>query len=94
MMKKFRSLLIANLVLVVAIICLAASAPAEDKRITKEEVKPMIGSPDLIIIDVRSPVEWEKAELKVKGALREDPETATTWMGKYPRDKTLVLYCS
>ena len=93
-MNKFRSLLIANLVLVMAIIAFGASASAEDKRITKEEVKPMIGGPDLIIIDVRSPVEWGKAELKVKGALREDPETATTWMVKYPKDKTLVLYCS
>ncbi len=56
-MKKSRSLLIANLVLVAAIFCLAASAPAEDKRITKEGMKPTIGSPDLIFIDVRSPVE-------------------------------------
>jgi rhodanese-related sulfurtransferase len=84
----------ANLVVIVAIICIAAPAPAQDKRITKEEIKPLIGSPELVVIDVRSPVEWEKAELKVKGAFREDPETATTWMGKYPKDKTLVLYCS
>jgi rhodanese-related sulfurtransferase len=94
MMKKFRSLMLANLVMVMAIICLGASAPAEERRITKEEVKPMIGGPDLVIIDVRSALDWDKNELKVKGALREDPETVRAWMGKYPMDKTLVFYCS
>jgi hypothetical protein len=93
-MKTTRSSLMTVLVLAIAVCSLAASALAEDKRITKEEVGQMLGSPDLIIIDARSALDWDKNELKIKGAVREDPEAVSAWMGKYPKDKTLVFYCS
>jgi 3-mercaptopyruvate sulfurtransferase SseA len=64
-------------------------------RITKEEVKSMIGNPDLIILDVRSAQNWSESEWKIKGAVREDRKRETSaWMGKYPKDKILVLYCA
>jgi hypothetical protein len=64
-------------------------------RITKEEVKPLIGNPDLIILDVRSAKNWSESEWKIKGAVREDRKGETdAWMDKYQKDKTLVLYCS
>jgi rhodanese-related sulfurtransferase len=93
-MKTIQSRLMALVVLAMVMFSLGASAFAEDKRITKEEVKPMLGGPELVIIDVRSALDWDKNEFKVKGAVREDPETVSTWMGKYPKDKTLVFYCS
>jgi hypothetical protein len=63
--------------------------------ITKEEVKPLIGNPDLIILDVRSAQDWKDSDWKIKGAIREDRKgEVSTWMDKYPKDKTLVLYCS
>jgi rhodanese-related sulfurtransferase len=93
-MKTIQSVLMALLVLVMAMFSLGASAFAEDRRITKEEVKPMLGGSELVIIDVRSALDWDKNELKIKGALREDPEMVSTWMAKYPKDKTLVFYCS
>ena len=71
--------------------------PSEIKvpRITKEEVKSMIGNPDLIILDVRSNQDWKDSEWKIKDAIREDRKgEASTWMDKYPKDKTLVLYCA
>jgi rhodanese-related sulfurtransferase len=93
-MKTIQSVLIVLVVLAVAMFALGVAAFAEDKRITKEEVKPMLGGPELVIIDVRSALDWDKNELKVKGAVREDPEMVSTWMAKYPKDKTLVFYCS
>jgi rhodanese-related sulfurtransferase len=63
-------------------------------RILKVELKSMLGQPDLVIVDVRLDEEWEKAELKIKGAVRENPERAVkSWAEKYPRDKTIVFYC-
>jgi rhodanese-related sulfurtransferase len=69
---------------------LAQEAP----KITKEEVLGMLSNPDVIIIDVRSGGDWNGSELKIKGALREDPRNVSSWISKYPKEKTLVLYCA
>jgi rhodanese-related sulfurtransferase len=64
-------------------------------RITKEEVKSMVGNPNLIILDVRSAQYWKDSEWKIKGAVREDRRgKSSDWVDKYPKDKTLVLYCA
>ena len=76
--------------------CVAGWRP-EDKtpRITKEELKALLGSPEVVLVDVRVQEAWEKSERKIQGATREDPETEITKRAnRYPRDKTLVLYCS
>ena len=73
----------------------AMPAAAQDaKRMTIEELKGMLGNPDLVIVDVRRDGDWNSSAIKVKGALREDPEKVDTWMSKYPKDKTLVFYCA
>ncbi len=63
-------------------------------RITKEEVKGMLGNFDAIIIDVRHVEDWNANELKIKGAVREDPINVSSWIDKYPKDKVLVFYCA
>ena len=64
-------------------------------RVTKEEVKSMLGDPDVIILDVRSAKDWGDAEWKIKGAVREERKgEISDWMDKYPKDKTFVLYCA
>jgi len=78
---------------VVGISALAALAQ-EAPRITKEELKEMLGNPDVIIIDLRLGRDWENSELRIEGALREDPGNLNSWISKYPREKTLVLYCA
>jgi len=68
---------------------------AKVPKITKEELKPLLGHPDVIILDVRVAEEWKRDALKIQGAFREDPEKDyKTWASKYPKDKTLVFYCS
>jgi rhodanese-related sulfurtransferase len=69
---------------------LAADAP----RIAKEKLKDMLGKPELILIDMRAGADWKASTQKIKGAVREDPDQAETWMKKYPQDKTLVFYCA
>ena len=64
-------------------------------RTTKEEVKSMLGKPDLIILDVRAAQDWKDSEWKIKGAVREDRRgESSEWMDKYPKDIILVLYCA
>jgi rhodanese-related sulfurtransferase len=67
---------------------------AETPRIEKEKLKEMLGKPELILIDVRAGADWKASTQKIKGAVREDPGQMNTWMTKYPKDKTLVLYCA
>jgi hypothetical protein len=62
-------------------------------RMTKEEMKSLLGHPDLIIFDVRIKDEWKKSDKKIKGAIREDPEKDfKVWALNYPKDKTIVFY--
>ncbi len=70
-------------------------AKEEVPRMTQEQLKEMLGSPDLLILDVRAAGDWGKAQMKIQGAVREDPgKGAKTWAGKYGKDKTIVLYCA
>jgi len=63
-------------------------------RMTKEELKGLMGKSDVILIDVRSSTDWTDSDMKIKGAVREDPNAVQSWANKYPKDKTLVFYCS
>jgi hypothetical protein len=71
-------------------ILLSADAP----RMTKEELKAILDSPDLIILDVRGGRDWAESNSKIKGAIREEPNDVESWAKKYPKDKTLILYCA
>ncbi len=62
-------------------------------RMTVQELRAMLGQPDLVVLDVRIKDEWEKSDSKIKGAVRENPEVAIrSWAENYPRNKTLVFY--
>jgi rhodanese-related sulfurtransferase len=76
-------------------VALANAASNESiPRITKEEAKAMLGSPELVVVDVRKPSDWDAAEHKIPGAQRREPAKVAQWMNDFSRDKTLVLYCS
>jgi len=73
--------------------CSQLGAPdTKTPRMIKEELKSLLGSPEVIVVDVRIDDEWKKSGLKIKGAVREDPEKFKSWADKYPKDKTLVFY--
>ena len=73
--------------------CYQFAAKDTSPKMTKEELRPLLGDPNVVIIDVRLGDEWNKSESKIKGAVREDPEKAIKDSAdKYPKDKTLVFY--
>jgi rhodanese-related sulfurtransferase len=72
-----------------------AVAAEKVPRITDEELKSMLGKPELVLLDVRTPSDWETSQAKIKGAVREDPDRPTkSWAEKSWKGKTIVLYCA
>ncbi|HAM51052.1 MAG TPA: hypothetical protein DCP92_10325 [Nitrospiraceae bacterium] len=82
------------ILLVVFIGCTNMQGAKDVPRITKEELKAKLGSPDLVLLDVRAKNDWEKSDEKITGAVRMNPETVDTWAGTLPKDKEIVLYCA
>ncbi len=82
------------LLITLIVACSGLSRASDAPMITKEQLSSMLGRPDLVIVDVRTPYDWKKSDAKIKGAVREDPMKPATWMGRYPKEKTLVLYCA
>ena len=82
------------LVVVVFIACTNVRSIKNVPRVSKDYLKAKLGSPDLILIDVRSQIDWEKSNDKITGAVRMDPKTVDTWSETLPKDKEIVLYCA
>jgi len=72
----------------------AREAPKETAvpQMTKEELKAKLGSKDIIVIDVRLDEQWRFSNRKIPGAVHENPAITSTWMDKYPKNKTIVFY--
>jgi len=97
-MKRFGNFLIAALA-ATALILSVADAPAmamgkgpDAPRLTAEELRSQIDSPDVVVLDVRVGNEWTQSKEKIQGAVREEPEKFKEWATKYPKEKTLVFY--
>ena len=92
-MKKRLSIELLLIFLTVGILATFARS-ADVPRRTKDELKAMLDNPDLVILDVRAQSDWKGDDSKIKGAIREDPESVKSWAEKYTKDKTIVLYCA
>jgi rhodanese-related sulfurtransferase len=94
---RFKVIAVFGMALIMGAVLLLAGtdASAQVPRMSKEELKAMLGKPDVIIIDVRQPVDLAKSNMMIKGAVREDPkQEVKSWVDKYPKHKTIVLYCA
>ncbi len=91
-----RKIALCLLLAVMSVIAFAAAARAAEEapRISKEEVRPLIGDPGVIILDARVQASWEGSDKKIKGAVRVDPANVGSWAGSIPKGKTIVVYCS
>ena len=87
-MKKTFMLMAALFLWVTA--CETPSVP----KMSKEELKAMLGDPSLVVVDVRSAADWNAEERKIKGSLRVDPSLADSLMKTYSKGKTFVFYCA
>ncbi len=87
-MRAARLILVGAVIALGSVLCAASSVLSEDvPRMSKEELKNLLGNPDVIVIDVRQESDWERSDSKIKGAVRETPDEAEFWMKKYAKDK-------
>lgn len=93
-MRRRRDLLFASFLVGVFAFSPVAVASGTDwiPRMTKEELRGLLESPEVVILDVRR--QGGNAPEKISGAVFEDPEKVSSWASKYSKDKKIVLYCS
>ncbi len=94
-MKKRKKVLNRLLsVLLLSTFMYSAGFAGDAPRITKEQVKNLIGAPDVIILDARTGAAWADSKSKIKGAVRVDPADVTSWAGGLPKEAKIIVYCS
>ncbi len=99
MMRRFVSALF-GLVVIVAVsgLFLVLGAGQENvpfpevPRITKEELKDLLGSPDVVLLDCRPDEQWRTAEQKLPGAIHENPLQVASWASKYSKESKIIIY--
>jgi hypothetical protein len=95
MLRKMFTLLVLLAVAIVATgMARKPQSATEPARMTTEELRARLGAPDLVVIDVRVPKDWSGSDMKIAGAVREEPGEAEAWAVKYPKEKAIVLYCT
>jgi hypothetical protein len=64
----------------------------EIPRITKEQLKELLGKPDLVIVDARPVEQWKYSDQMIPGTVHEDPLAVDSWSQKYDKNKRIVVY--
>jgi len=93
-MKKVWIIVMLAFIFATATSSSSLSGEEEVKKITKEDLKPLLEDTAVVVVDVRIQGHLDGTKSKIKGAVREDPNQVEAWMGKYGKDKTLVFYCA
>ena len=89
MMKKI--LLVLSLLFALVV---SPAVAGDVKLMDKDELKGILGSKDLVVLDVRAGRDWSTSEFKIQGAVRADGGDFDSWSKEYPKDARLVLYCA
>lgn len=63
-------------------------------RVDPDTLKSWLADPQVIILDVRQPKDYESSDKKIKGAVRQEPKDVQVWAATLPKDKKIVLYCA
>jgi rhodanese-related sulfurtransferase len=92
-MKKWVLLAVLG-ILIVFIGCTTIQRAQDVPRIPKDELKAKLGSPEMILIDVRAESDWKKSDEKITGSIRMDPAAVDAWAGTLPKGKEIILYCA
>ncbi len=64
------------------------------EKISKEHLLKILGQPGMLILDVRTPKNWQESHRMIKGAIRKPPKNFREWVDDYTKDQMLVLYCA
>ena len=67
---------------------------AEVAIMSIDELKDLLGSDTLTVLDVRKGRDWSSSEFKIQEARRADPREFEQWSANLLKENTLVLYCA
>ncbi len=70
------------------------SFAATVNKMTKDELKKIMGNETTAILDVRQGRDWNLSEFKIKGAIRVNSGDLLMVSKIYSKDTTMVLYCA
>ncbi len=63
-------------------------------RMGVEELKTLMDTSDVTVLDVRPFRQFEQSKQKIRGAIYEDPLKVEEWLPTYQKEKHLVTYCA
>ena len=66
----------------------------EAEMISPEGLQAIISDPDVLVIDLRTPRDWNQSDSKIPGAVRYDPQKLESWAQDLDRDQKIVTYCA
>ncbi|NPV06229.1 MAG: hypothetical protein HPY67_16060 [Syntrophaceae bacterium] len=95
---KAKPILVACLAALLSLVTLAGwSAPPSSveqvPRLTKEQVRGMLGKPGVVVMDGRYIKQYEQSDRKLPGAVFFQPETLDEFVKNHPqKDKTYIIY--
>ena len=87
-----RQTLIGPLIFVVIILYSLAAGASGFSTISINQLKLILDSPEIVVIDVRSSKDWQSSSVKIKGAVRGAPKNFESWAYDFSKDKAIVLY--
>ncbi len=89
-MRKKSLAILAFVILIIGLLTSLALS-ADVPMMTKDELKAMLGNPDLVIFDVRLGSNYFASDIKIKSALRPEYGTKKIVPSEYS-DKIIVIY--
>ena len=66
----------------------------EVPRMTPDQLKAMLGEPDVTVLDVRTEKDWQASDKRIMGAGHRNAKEVEEWAKTLDKGKTYVLYCS
>jgi hypothetical protein len=61
-------------------------------RLSIETLLARINDPSILVLDDRLPGDQKRSKMKIKGAVRENPNDYLSWADKYHKSKNIVFY--
>jgi predicted sulfurtransferase len=94
---KPRSCLILSLATALILVALTGytappSSVEQVPRLTKEQVKDMLGKPDVVIVDIRFIKQYEQSDSRLPGAVFVQPENFDEFVKNFPKQRTYIFY--
>jgi len=88
----YRQAILGSLIFVFAASSSLSVSASGISIISINQLKLILGNPEIAVIDVRGSKDWQSSNVKIKGAIRGSPKNFESWANDFSKDKVLILY--